>query len=125
MANFIFDNWQFLVTLFFALAALGVSIKALIGSQRVEEEITGDAPSVLVKWHRIGSQTECTLTALSEVKDASFKLGKQRKLLTNLEATRLETLVFPVMEVGIRWELRFRDPASGKTLRQKGVVRYE
>lgn len=125
MANFILDNWQFLITLFFALAALGVSIKALISSKRVEEEITGDAPSVLVQWHKIGSQTQCTLTALGEVKDAYFKLGKQRKLLANLEATRLETLVFPVMEGGIRWELRFIDPATGKTLRQKGVVRYE
>jgi len=124
MADFIFDSWQFLITLFFALAALGVSIKALISSQRVEEEITGDEPSVLVAWRKIGSQTQCILTALGEVKDASFKLGRQRKLLANLEATGSETLVFPATERGIRWELRFTDPGTGKTLRQKGVVRY-
>ena len=124
MVNFIFDNWQFLITLFFALVALGISIKALIGSRRVEEEIRGDEPSVIVTWHKTDSQTQCTLTALGEVKDAYFKLGKQRKLLANLEATRLETLVFPVMERGTHWELRFVDPATGKTLRQRGVVRY-
>ena len=124
MANFTFDNWQFLITLFFAPVALGISVKALISSRRVEETITGDAPSVLVKWYKVDSQIQCTLSALGEVKDASFKLGKQRKLLANLEATGLETLVFPVMERGIRWELRFIDPDTGKTLRQKGVVRY-
>lgn len=124
MTNFIFDNWQFLVTLFLALVALGISIKALISSRRVEEEIRGDAPSVAVIWHKTDNQTQCTLTALGEVKDASFKLGEERRRLGNLEATRSETLVFQVMERGTRWELHFIDPATGKTLRQSGLVRY-
>lgn len=124
MASFIFDNLQFLIALLLAFIALGISIRALMSSRRLEEEIVGDKPSVMVRWHKTGSQTQCTLTALGEIKDASFKLGRQRELLDNLEATGSETLVFPVMEGGIRWELRFIDPATGKTLRQRGFVRY-
>lgn len=125
MTNFIFDKWQFLITLFLALVALGISIKALLSSRRVEEEIVdGDKPSMMVTWYKTDSQTQCTLTALGEVKDASFKVGKESRRLVNLAVNRSQTLVFPVMGRGTRWELHFIDPATGKTLRQRGLVRY-
>ena len=124
MANFISYNWQFFITLSVALVALGISIKALIGSRKVAEEIVEDKPSVMVKWYKTDDQTKCILTAIGEVKDVSFMLGKERKRLDNLEANRSETLVFPDMERGTRWELHFIDPATGKTSRQNGLVRY-
>ena len=119
------DNWQFLTTLMLALAALIIGIRALASSHRVEEAVVGDGPSVLVQWHRAAGQTQCTLRALGEVKNARFKLGKEQRPLPNLGANRTDTIVLPVMESGAPWELHFVDPATGKRLRQKGVVRYD
>jgi hypothetical protein len=124
MINYIFNNWQFLVTLFLALAAIVISIKALRSSRNTEVALGGDEPSVMVDWYKTENQTMCNLHAFGEVRKASLKLGRERKVLDSLDVNRSQSLNFPFIERGTHWEVSFTDPATGKILRQKGKVRY-
>jgi len=126
MISYIFNNWQFFVTLFIALAALIIGIEALRSSRRIEVPLVGDEPSVMVTWNKGGNQTICNLHAFGEVEKVSVKVGKTRNTLNLLQdINRTQTIQFPLIERGTHWEIRFVDPATGKTLRQTGLVRYD
>jgi len=124
MMNYVFDNWQFFFTLIIALAALVIGILALRSSRNVEVAVGGDEPGIIVGWYKSNGQTTCTLSAVGEVQRAYLELGKKRERLLGLEENRSQSFTLPFVERGTRWKLSFVDPATGKTLRYTGLVRY-
>ncbi|MGD1118070.1 MAG: hypothetical protein ABR886_01110 [Dehalococcoidales bacterium] len=124
MIDYIVQNWQFIITLVLGMAALVVAFLALRSSRNLEIAVGGDEPGIIVGWYKTNEQTICNLSTVGEVQKAYLKLGKKRERLSGLEENRSQSLTLPLVERGTRWKLSYVDPATGKTLRYTGLVRY-
>lgn len=123
------ENCQFWITLFFGLcgfAALILTLKDSCRIKRVEDELTNEL-DIDMHWSRPEAQgnTTCRIQAPSyPVTEVRIKLPADEWFLAHLDPHASQSRQFHAVNLGIKYRIQFRDPATGKKYTRRRIVRF-
>lgn len=122
------EDYQFWISLFFGLCGFVALILTLRDSprmRRIEDELANEL-DVDVRWSRPDTQgnTSCSVHALLyPVTEVRVKLPTDEWFIEYLNPDTSQSRQFHAVNLGIKYQIQFRDPATGKKHTRKRIVR--
>lgn len=123
------EDYKFWITFVFGLcgfAALILSLRDSYRIRRVEDEITNEI-DVDAKWSRPDTQgyTTCRVSAmLYPVTEVRIKVPSDEWFIEHLEPNVSQQRQFRTVNSGVRYQIQFRDPATGSKYTKKRILRF-
>lgn len=123
------DDLKFWITIVLGLsgvAALVLSLRDSFRIKRVEDEITNEI-DVDVRWSKNDSlgNTTCSIEAmLYPVTEVRIKVLLDEWFIEHLDPNTSQQRQFHAINSGAKYNIQFRDPATGRKYSKKRVVRF-